>query len=166
MCVLCEASGQAAEFSVTSRPAHKLSGLWWHGVDQQLARSDLRHIIARVAAYSATRTSIWKSPLVGLSCSGPAGHSCFIGVDVGEAPDMPADFAFLDVPEMDLVSTWHGPGHGSIDRRYLAMSDWLREHGYTAISATCERREEYPHDTDGSTESGLRLMIPICRQFE
>ena len=165
MCVLCEASGQAAEFSVTSRPAHRLAGLWWRGANGPLTRSEIQDTIARVAAYSATRTSIWKSPLVGLSRDEPGGHSYFIGVDVGEASDIPADFIFLDAPEMTLVSTWHGPKHRSIDDRYRAMADWLREHGYTATFTTCVRREEYPHDTDGSTASGLRLMIPICRQF-
>lgn len=166
MCVLCEAAGQAAEFSVTSRPAHRLAGLWWRGVGHLPDRLDLEPTIARVAAFSATRTSIWKSPLVGILRQAPGSCSYFIGVDLGEAPEIPSDFVFFDAPEMDLVSVWHGPTHGLVEDRYLAMADWLRAHGYTASSAICERREEYPHDTDGSSQSGFRLMIPVYRQFD
>src|SRR5690606_9367384 len=144
----------------------RLAGVWGRGVRHLPDRLALQPTLARVAAFSATRTSIWKSPLVGILRQAPDSCSYFIGVDLGEAPEIPSDFVFFDAPEMDLVSVWHGPTHGSDEARYLAMADWLCAHGYTVSSTICERREEYPHDTDGSSESGFRLMIPIYRQFD
>lgn len=166
MCALCEAAGQAVEFSVTSRPAHRLAGLWWSGTFDAAATGEIQRRLARVRDFYATRDSVWKSPLVGLSRNERAdGFDYYVGVDVGDDADLPPDFSVVEVPELTLVSAWHGPDDGAIPQRYGAMMIWLREHGYTPTTTVCDHREEYPHDTDDAATRGLRLMIPVFREF-
>ena len=163
MCLLCgEVSAGQHGVAVTERPAHSLAGLFWEGSHRQAADGAIHGVINRVKAFSDRRNSLWKSPIVGLSWNDrPDGFRYFVGIATDAGEDAPAEFVQLELPEMHLASSWHGPEDGEVVAHYGRMIQWVRDEGLAWDVSRFHHREEYPADVDLSRPPALRLLIPI-----
>ena len=163
MCLLCgDASVGKHGIAVTERPAHSLAGLFWEGSHREAADGAVHGVIERVKALSDRRASLWKSPIVGLSWNDrPDGFRTFVGIAIDADEVLPDGFKRLDLPEMRLASSWHGPEDGEVVAHYGRMIQWVRDEGLAWDVSRFHHREEYPADVDLSRLPALRLLIPI-----
>ncbi|TYR35240.1 GyrI-like domain-containing protein [Mesorhizobium microcysteis] len=164
MCQLCGSGSGSHAVSISERPPQLLGGLWWRGTFDEAAAGDVRQVIRSVQHFSDQRTSMWKSPIVGLSRNDrPDGFDYFVGVAVEAGEAMPAGFAFLDLPAMTVASSWHGPQDGDVPAHYGRMIEWLVGSGYRRDISQFHHREEYPSDVDFDGPHALRLLLPVMR---
>lgn len=164
MCELCADAARSHAVSISYRPGQRLAGLWWSGGFELAASDAVRSVIVRVRDFSAQRDALWKSPIVGLSKNDRSDRlDYFAGISVDPGETLPADFVHLDIPEMAVASSWHGPDDGDVVAHYGRMVEWLRGSGYRRTNGPFHQREEYPHDVDLAAPPALRLMLPIER---
>lgn len=164
MCLACgdgTASGLHA-VGLTERPAHRLCGVYWEGTYDDAAAGATRSVIERVSRWSAARTVLWRSPIVGISWNDrPDGFRYFAGIapELGEA--VPDEYAMLDLPEMRFASSWHGEGDGGVAEHYGRVLDWVRAQGLVWDKSLLHLREEYPDNVDLARAPALRLLVPV-----
>ena len=164
MCELCADVARSHAVSISERPRQLLAGMWWRGSFAEAAAGAIHPVIAAVRDFSAGRSVMWKSPIVGLTRNGRGdGFEYFVGIAVENGESLPAGFVYLDVPEMVVASSWHGPDHGDVVTHYGRMIEWLQGSGYRRGGAPYDQREEYPHDVDPAAAPSLRLMLPVER---
>ncbi len=164
MCELCADGARSHAVSISHRPGLRLGGRWWRGSFAEAASGTLREVIGAVRDFSMRRDALWKSPIVGLSKSGQTDRlDYFAGIACDHGEALPAGFVYLDVPEMAVASSWHGPEDGEVVAHYGRMIEWLRGSGYRRVDEPFGQREEYPHDVDLDAPPALRLLLPIER---
>lgn len=164
MCFLCGGSGSHA-VSINERPAVRLAGLHWSGTYEEASAGALVEILQAVQEFSAGRSSVWTSPIIGLTRNvGENGFGYFAGIAMDDGEVAPPVFAVLDVPAMKVATSWHSGEDGSVVAHYGQMLEWLRGSGYARDRSTYDHREEYPHDADFKAEPTLRLLLPIVRE--
>jgi len=163
MCELCADGARSHAVSISYRPGQRLGGLRWSGGFADAASGALREVIGAVRDFSATRDALWKSPIVALSKSVEDRLDYFAGISCENHETLPAGFTSLDVPEMAVASSWHGPEDGEVVEHYGRMDEWLRGSGYRRLYTPFDQREEYPHDVDLDGPPALRLLLPIER---
>ncbi len=167
MCQFCgEVALGAHAVTLTDRPAHGLAGLMWEGTFAKARAGAIRTVIAEVKAFSDTRTTPWKSPIVGLSWNDRAdGLRYLVGVALDPGEPIPPEFARVDIPEMRLASSWHGAGDGEVVDHYARMIEWLGMRGLDWDRSRFHHREEYPHDMDLDAPPALRLLLPVSARI-
>jgi predicted transcriptional regulator YdeE len=161
MCDRCGVMG-SHDISLSERPAHRLVGRFWEGSNAQAASGAIHPLIEGMKQVSASRSGLWRSPIVGLSWNDrPDGFRYFVGIAVeeGEAPG--TGLEILDMPEMTLASSWHGAEDGNVVEHYLRMIEWLSDMGLQRDFSQFHQREEYPPDIDLAAPLTLRLMMPV-----
>lgn len=164
MCDRCGGFGATHAVSLSERPAHRLVGWFWEGSHARMREGALKPLLLRAREFSTRSSGLWRSPIVALSWSGPAGKygpgglRCFAGI-AGE--DAPQGGAAIDLPEMTFASSWHGPEDGSVVEHYARMIEWIGEQGLARDAAHFGQREEYPNDHDPDGPLSLRLLLPV-----
>lgn len=168
MCDRCGFGAGAHRISLSERPAHRLVGWLWEGSHSQVREGALKPLLRQALALSETTSGLWRSPVVGLTWnlpssppSGdtrPAGMRYFCGI-AGEEP--PRDGAAVDLPEMTLASSWHGPDDGGVVEHYMRMIEWIGDEALERDNSHFAQREEYPNDHDPDGPLALRLMLPV-----
>lgn len=165
MCLACgdgTAAGRLHAIALTERPAHALSGITWEGTYVEAAAGATVAIVERVKAWSAARTALWKSPIVGISWSNrPDGFCYFAGLAPEPDEAVPDGFSRLDLPEMRFASSWHGEGDGDVPSHYGRVVEWIGEQGFAWDKSRFHLREEYPNDVDLMRAPSLRLLVPL-----
>ncbi|MBO6901851.1 MAG: GyrI-like domain-containing protein [Rhizobiaceae bacterium] len=159
MCLMCGDATLDHVFTLTERPAHRLTGRSWSGTFEEAAAGALFPLIEAAKGLSARSSTDWKSPIVGLTwLNRPDGFRYFVGIDT----DRPApDFETLDVPGMRCASLWHGAESGTVVESYGRMMRGLQDAGIDRDQSFCDQREEYPPDFDLSAPPALRLLLPV-----
>ena len=163
MCQLCGEFGASVHaIALSERPSHRLAGRYWEGGHEAAARGALLPLIEQAKTFSAGLSGLWKSPIVSLSWNDrPGGFRQFVGVAVEEGERLEDGMETLELPDMTLASSWHGPDDGSVVEHYGRMLGWVRERGLEWDRSRFHQREEYPPDIDLSGPLALRLLIPL-----
>ncbi len=161
MCQLC--GDIAHDVALTERPAHTLAGRMWEGTFAEAAEGAIHALIAEVKAFSDARTTLWKSPIVGISWNDrPDGFRYLVGVAPDPGETLPGNFSTVELPEMRLASAWHGPEDGEVPGHYSRMLEWLQAAGLSWDRAHFHHREEYPPEVDLAAPPALRLLLPVA----
>ena len=144
MCLLCGNTGEGAHtVAISQRPRQLLGGLWWRGTFAEAASGATREVVGAVRDFSDARASDWKSPIVGLSRNDRAdGFDYFVGIAVDEGEGLPDGYERLDLPQMTVASSWHGPDDGDVPAHYGRMIDWLHRNGHRRDVSLFHHREE------------------------
>ncbi len=163
MCDRCglPASGSHA-ITLSERPAHRLVGSYWEGSHDEVRAGALKVLLARAKTLSERTAGIWRSPLVVLTWNVRAcSVRYFVGIaaDVGELDS--TGFDTIELPEMNFVSSWHGPDDGGVVEHYLHMIEWIEGQGLVRDTGQFAQREEYPNDLDLDRAPTLRLLLPV-----
>lgn len=147
--------------ALTERPAQRLAGRYWQGTHAQAAAGAIHPLLVEAAGWAGASQGLWRSPIVGLSWAdaGQQGFRYFVGVADGDG--LPAELERLDLPEMEFLSSWHGPQDGDVAAHYGRMFQSLGDAGLEWSRATFDQREEYPPDFHPAAPLSLRLLVPV-----
>ncbi len=158
MCRLC---GGAHDASLIGRPAHRLAGHVWQGAEDASAAA-MPALLAQARAAADAASPLWRSPIVCLTWSFDEELRHFAGFALDEGAKAPGGLETVDLPELEFVSRWHGPGDGAVVMSYAAMFELLPAFDRRWSTAHFHHREEYAPDAEPDIAGAMRLMLPVA----